>query len=116
MTAREAQSQLRKIGAYGETDLAVAPFGFACSPESQSALDEMAHLSSSSRARAHRAWLSCTTVPGWALSPEELALECKLCVRFQCAISNARIKCDLEAATKHIEVSVSGTKSKLLIN
>ena len=62
-TAREAQSQLGKTGAYGETDLAIALFGFACSPESQSAL-ETAHLSSSSRARAHAAWLSCITAPG----------------------------------------------------
>ena len=63
MTAREARSQLGKAGAYEETDLAVALFGFACSPGSQSAL-ETAHLSSSSKARAHGARLSCTTAPG----------------------------------------------------
>ena len=38
MKGREAQSQLGKIGAYGETNLAVALLGFASSPGNQAAL------------------------------------------------------------------------------
>ena len=38
MKGREAQSQLGKTGAYGETDLAVALLGFASSPRNQAAL------------------------------------------------------------------------------
>ena len=38
MKGREAQSQLGKTGAYGETDLAVALLGFASSPGNQAAL------------------------------------------------------------------------------
>ena len=38
MKGREAQSQLGKTGAYGETDLAVVVLASACSPGSQPAL------------------------------------------------------------------------------
>ena len=38
MKGRDAQSQLGKTGAYGETDLAVALLGFASSPRNQAAL------------------------------------------------------------------------------
>ena len=38
MKGWEAHSQLRKTGAYGETDLAVALLGFASSPGNQAAL------------------------------------------------------------------------------
>ena len=56
MKGREAQSQLGKTGAYGETDLDIdiALLGFVCSRSSQLALGT-AHVSSSSRARQHAA-------------------------------------------------------------
>ena len=38
MKGREAQSQLGKTGAYGETDLDVAQLGFVCSRASKPAL------------------------------------------------------------------------------
>ena len=57
MKGREAQSQLGKTGAYGETDLDVAQLGFVCSRASQSALGT-AHVSSSCRPRQRAAWLS----------------------------------------------------------
>ena len=47
MKGREAQSQLGKTGAYGETDLDVALLGFVCSRANRSAL-EIAHASWSS--------------------------------------------------------------------
>ena len=59
MKGREAQSQLGKTGAYGETDLDIALLGFVCSRASQLALGT-AHVSSSSRARQHATWLSCS--------------------------------------------------------
>ena len=52
MKAREAQSQLGKTGAYGETDLDVALLGFVRSRANRSAL-ETAHVSSSSGASQH---------------------------------------------------------------
>ena len=61
MKGREAQSQLGKTGAYGETDLDVAQLGFVCSRASQSALGT-AHVSSSCRPRQRAAWLSCSSV------------------------------------------------------
>ena len=61
MTGREAQSQLGKTGAYGETDLGVAQLGFVCSRASQSALGT-AHVSSSCRPRQRATWLSCSSV------------------------------------------------------
>ena len=54
MKGREAQSQLGKTGAYGETDLDIALVGFVCSRASLLVLGT-AHLSSSSRARQHAA-------------------------------------------------------------
>ena len=56
MKGREAHSQLGKTGAYGETDLDIALFGFVCSRASQLTLGS-AHVSSSSRARQHAARL-----------------------------------------------------------
>ena len=52
MKGREAQSQLGKTGAYGETDLDVALLGFVCFRANRSAL-ETAHVSSSSGASQH---------------------------------------------------------------
>ena len=105
MKGREAHSQLGKTGAYGETDLAVVVLASACSPGSQPAL-RSARAIPRSRVACGAFNVEFTAI--WVLFGRFWAVKTRNARRMlenHLEHRRRRIKRDLEAATKHIEVS-----------
>ena len=111
MKGREAQSQLGKTGAYGETDLAVVVLASACSPGSQPAL-RSARAIPRSRVACGAFNVEFTAI--WVLFGRFWAVKTRNARRIlenHLEHRRRRIKRDLEAATKHIEVSCQSSIS-----
>ena len=111
MKGREAQSQLGKTGAYGETDLAVVVLASACSPGSQPAL-RSARAIPRSRVACGAFNVEFTAI--WILFGRFRAVNtrnARILKENYLDHRRRRIKRDLEAATKHIEVSCQSSIS-----
>ena len=111
MKGREAQSQLGKTGAYGETDLAVVVLASACSPGSQPAL-RSARAIPRSRVACGAFNVEFTAI--WVLFGRFRAVNtrnARILKENYLDHRRRRIKRDLEAATKHIEVSCQSSIS-----
>jgi hypothetical protein len=112
MKGREAQSQLGKTGAYGETDLAVVVLASACSPGSQPAL-RSARAIPRSRVACGAFNVEFTAI--WVLFGRFWAVKTRNARRIlenHLEHRRRRIKRDQEAATKHIEVSCQSSISR----
>ena len=111
MKGGEAQSQLGKTGAYGETDLAVVVLASACSPGSQPAL-RSARAIPRSRVTCGAFNVEFTAI--WVLFGRFRAVNtrnARILKENYLDHRRRRIKRELEAATKHIEVSCQSSIS-----